>query len=215
MAMQTEDHAAPAAPGHEPGAAGAHEGAAAAGGGLPFQAHKVGLCLLALLRAEPGKPLLEIEQAGEYQLEAAVPESLIATLRAGQQVGIEIEALGDNGPTEGRIAQIDPAGDAASRSFVVKVSLGSPAGLRSGLYGRMLVPGGERSGLSVPSSAVASRGQIQSVFTVEDATARLRLVTLGELIEGRYEVLSGLAAGDRVVLDPSGLSDGSPVEESR
>lgn len=38
MAMQTEDHAAPAAPGHEPGAAGAHEGAAAAGhseGGLP------------------------------------------------------------------------------------------------------------------------------------------------------------------------------------
>jgi len=38
MAMQTEDHAAPAAPGHEPGAAGAHEGAAAAEhaeGGLP------------------------------------------------------------------------------------------------------------------------------------------------------------------------------------
>jgi multidrug efflux pump subunit AcrA (membrane-fusion protein) len=165
--------------------------------------------------ASPGMPLLEIEQAGEYQLEAAAPESLISTLRVGQQVGIEIEALGDNGPTEGRIAQIDPAGDAASRSFVVKVSLGSPAGLRSGLYGRMLVPGGERSGLSVASSAVASRGQIQSVFTVEDATARMRLVTLGELIDGRYEVLSGLAAGDRVVLDPSGLSDGSPVEESR
>jgi F-type H+-transporting ATPase subunit b len=39
MAMQTEDHAAPAAPGHEAGAAGAHEGAAPAGehaeGGLP------------------------------------------------------------------------------------------------------------------------------------------------------------------------------------
>ena len=39
MAMQTQDHAAPAAPGHEAGAAGAHEGAAVAGehakGGLP------------------------------------------------------------------------------------------------------------------------------------------------------------------------------------
>jgi multidrug efflux pump subunit AcrA (membrane-fusion protein) len=163
--------------------------------------------------ASPGMPLLEIEQAGEYRLEAAVPESLISTLRVGQQVGVTIESLGENGPTEGRIAQIDPSADDVSRTLTVKVRLGSPAGLRSGLYGQVLVPGGERSGLSVPSSAVVSRGQIQSVFTVEGGTARLRLVSLGDLLDGRYEVLSGLAAGDRVVLDPAGVSDGSPVEE--
>jgi multidrug efflux pump subunit AcrA (membrane-fusion protein) len=165
--------------------------------------------------ASPGMPLLEIEQGGEYQLEAAVPESLISTLRVGQQVGVAIESLGENSPTEGRIAQIDPAADAASRTFTVKASLAAPAGLRSGLYGQLLVPGVERSGLSVPSSAVVSRGQIQSVFTVEDATARLRLVTLGQMLDGRYAVLSGLSAGDRVILDPSGLADGSPVEERR
>lgn len=165
--------------------------------------------------ANPGMPLLEIAQAGEYRLEAAVPESLISTIRVGQQVGVKVESLGDSGPTEGRIAQIDPAANDASRTFTVKVSLGSPAGLRSGLYGQLLLPGAERSGLSVPSSAVVSRGQIQSVFTVEDATARLRLVTLGQLLDGRYEVLSGLAAGDHIVLDPSGVADGSPVEERR
>jgi RND family efflux transporter MFP subunit len=165
--------------------------------------------------ASPGMPLLEIEQTGEYQLEAAVPESLISALRVGQQVGIAIESLGESGPTEGRIAQINPAADAASRTFTVKVALGSPAGLRSGLYGQLLLPGAERSGLSVPSSAVVSRGQIQSVFTVEDATARLRLVTLGDLLDGRYGVLSGLTAGDRVVLDPADITDGSPVEERR
>jgi multidrug efflux pump subunit AcrA (membrane-fusion protein) len=130
-------------------------------------------------------------------------------------VGVAIESLGENSPTEGRIAQIDPAADAASRTFTVKASLAAPAGLRSGLYGQLLVPGVERSGLSVPSSAVVSRGQIQSVFTVEDATARLRLVTLGQMLDGRYAVLSGLSAGDRVILDPSGLADGSPVEERR
>lgn len=165
--------------------------------------------------ASPGMPLLEIEQAGEYQLEAAVPESLISSLRVGQQVGVAIESLGDSGPTEGRITQIDAAGDADSRTFTVKASLGSQAGLRSGLYGQLFVQGDERSELSVPSSSVVSRGQIQSVFTVEDGTARLRLVTLGELLDGRYEVLSGMSAGDRVVLDPSGVSDGSPVEERR
>lgn len=165
--------------------------------------------------ASPGMPLLEIEQAGDYQLEAAVPESLVSTLRVGQQVGVAIESLGESGPTEGRIAQIDPAADAASRTFTVKTSLASQASLRSGLYGQLLVPGVERSGLSVPSSAVVSRGQIQSVFTVEEGTARLRLVTLGQLLDGRYEVLSGLSAGDRVVLNPSGVADGSPVEEGR
>lgn len=163
--------------------------------------------------ASPGMPLLEIEQTGDYQLEAAVPESLISTLRVGQQVGVAIAALGESGPTEGRIAQIDPAADAASRTFMVKTSLRSSAGLRSGLYGQLLAPGGDRSGLSVPASAVVSRGQIQSVFTVEDGTARMRLVTLGELADGRYDVLSGLSAGDRVVLDPAAVSDGSPVEE--
>ena len=165
--------------------------------------------------ANPGMPLLEIEQAGEYRLEAAIPESLISGLLVGQQVGVAIESLGDDGPVEGRIAQIDPSADDASRSFTVKVALGPHAGLRSGLYGQLLLPGAERSGLSVPSSAVVSRGQIQSVFAVQDGTARLRLVSLGALLDGRYEVLSGLAAGDRVVLDPSAVSDGSPVEERR
>jgi multidrug efflux pump subunit AcrA (membrane-fusion protein) len=165
--------------------------------------------------ASPGMPLLEIEQAGEYRLEAAVPESLISAIRVGQQVGVSIESLGESGPTQGRIAQINPTADDASRTFTVKVTMGSQSGLRSGLYGQLLLPGGERSGLSVPSSAVVSRGQMQSVFTVEEGTARLRLVTLGELADGRYEALSGLTAGDRVVLDPSGVSDGSPVEERR
>jgi multidrug efflux pump subunit AcrA (membrane-fusion protein) len=165
--------------------------------------------------ANPGMPLLEIEQTGEYRLEAAVPESLISMIRVGQQVGVAIEALGESGPTEGRIAQIDPSADDASRTFTVKVALESHAGLRSGLYGQLLLPGGERGGLSVPSSAVVSRGQIQSVFAVQDGTARLRLVSLGALLDGRYEVLSGLTAGDRVVLDPSAVVDGSPVEERR
>jgi multidrug efflux pump subunit AcrA (membrane-fusion protein) len=130
-------------------------------------------------------------------------------------VGVAIDSLGDSGPTQGRIAQIDPAADAASRTFTVKAALGSLPGLRSGLYGKLLLPGGERSGLSVPSSAVVSRGQMQSVFTMADGTARLRLVTLGELIDGRHEVLSGLSVGDRVVLDPDHVADGSPVEERR
>ena len=165
--------------------------------------------------ANPGVPLLEIEQTGEYRMEALVPESLISTIGVGQRVEVSIEALGDSGPQEGVIAQIDPSADAGSRTFTAKIALGSDPGLRSGLYGKAFLPAGERSGLSVPASAVVSRGQIQTVYAVEDGMAQRRLVTLGALRDGRYEVLSGLSAGDRVVLDPADVSDGSLVEERR
>ncbi len=165
--------------------------------------------------AHPGTPLIEIEQSGEYRLEAPVPESLIGSIRVGQQVAVAVDALGEDGPTQGRIALIEPAADASSRTFLAKVSLPATAGLRSGLYGRVFLPGGERNVVGVPATAVVERGQIRSVFVVEDGTARRRLVTLGESLDGRYEVLSGLEPGDSVVLNPGDLADGSPVEERR
>jgi hypothetical protein len=66
--------------------------------------------------------------------------------------------------------------------------------------------------LTVPATAVVERGQVQSVFVPDDDVARLRLVTLGALVDGQYDVLSGLDAGDRVILEPGGLRDGAPVQ---
>jgi RND family efflux transporter MFP subunit len=165
--------------------------------------------------ANPGVPLLEIEQAGEYRLEVPVPESLIGTVRVGQELRVAIEALGEGGPQTGRIAQIEHSASDASRTFLVKVAVPSSSGLRSGLYGQVFLPTGDRAVLSVAATTVEERGQLRSVFTVEDGVAHRRLVTVGQLTDGRYEVLSGLEAGSRVVLDPSAVSDGSRVEERR
>jgi multidrug efflux pump subunit AcrA (membrane-fusion protein) len=57
------------------------------------------------------------------------------------------------------------------------------------------------------------RGQLQSVFVVEDGVAHTRLVTTGRRTKDRVEVLSGLNAGEKVVLPlPPGLQDGARVE---
>src|SRR5437763_13748194 len=71
---------------------------------------------------------------------------------------------------------------------------------------------GKRTALLVPQSAVLERGQIRSVYVVEGDTARLRFVTLGERRNDRREVLSGLTAGERIIVMPAPLlADGARV----
>jgi hypothetical protein len=80
------------------------------------------------------------------------------------------------------------------------------------MFGRGAFPRGEREALLVPQSAVLERGQIRSVYVVEKEIARLRLVTLGEARDNRREILSGLIAGERVIVAPPRLlSDGGRV----
>lgn len=161
--------------------------------------------------AAPGKPLLRIEKAGAFRLEAAVPESHLSAIEIGREVRLSISALGESSPSMGRVQEIVPAIDPASRTFIAKISLPAHRGLRSGLYGTAILEGAEQETITVPAEAVLARGQLESVFVVEDARARQRLVKLGEQREGRRIVLAGVHPGDEVVLSPGALVDGTPV----
>ena len=57
------------------------------------------------------------------------------------------------------------------------------------------------------------RGQLRSVFVVENGAAHTRLITAGERARNSVEVLSGLSDGEKVIAPvPTGLSDGGRVE---
>jgi len=161
--------------------------------------------------AAPGTPLLVVEQEGAYRLEAAVEESRIGVVRLGQSVRVRVDALGRE--LTGRIAEIVPAVDAAARSFTVKIDLPGAPGLRSGLFGRAVFEAGVRRVLAAPSSGVVERGQLTSVFVIENGVARMRMVTLGARREAQVEILSGLSGGETMVAAiPAGLRDGARVE---
>jgi len=160
--------------------------------------------------ATPGVPLLTIEQDGLYRLEASVDESKLANVRVGQAVEAVLEA---DRKLSARVSEIVPSVDAASRTYVVKLDLPSTPQLRTGMFGRAIFPLGMQKVVSVPLAALMERGQLQSVFVVEDGVAHTRLVTTGRRIKDALEVLSGLNAGERVVLPLSvGLQDGARVE---
>jgi RND family efflux transporter MFP subunit len=157
--------------------------------------------------ATPGTPLFTIERAGAFRLEASVEESRLPQIRAGQTVEVNLEALGKTFPA--RVAEIVPMGDSAARSYTVKIDLPGTPQLRSGMFGRARWSLGSRKVLVVPAGALQERGQLQTVFVVEDGMARSRVVTTG----AGNEILSGLNEGEKVAAPvPPALFDGARVE---
>ena len=161
--------------------------------------------------ATPGKPLLDMEDSRALRLEADVPEAVVGKLTLGDKLPVRISALETE--LEGVVSEIAPTADPGSRTFLVKLDLPTPAGLRAGQFGRVAMPVGETSALRVPAAAVVQRGQMEIVFIVSDNKAQLRLVKTGQRIGSEVELVSGVEAGEKVVTEgAAGLVDGQPVE---
>lgn len=147
-------------------------------------------------QAAPGMPLLAVEDANAFRVEATVPDDL--HVRAGDAVTIDGRTL--------RVSRVQPNVDARTRSSLVQIDLDTP--MRPGAYVRVLFRTGERTAITVPPSAIVRRGALTSVFVVDtDGVARMRLVRVGE----GSEILSGLDAGERVVTEPKNVRDGVRV----
>jgi len=153
--------------------------------------------------ASPGMPIITIEDTRSYRLEVAVDESDLRLVRIGLVSPVTIDALG-NVQLSGKVVQIVPAADPASRSFLVKVELPADARLRSGFFGRARFPRGEQSALLVPRTSLVERGQLQGVYVLDvNQIAGLRYVTLGKSAGEQTEVLSGLQEGEKLVAVPA------------
>lgn len=161
--------------------------------------------------AVPGAPLLTLEREGAYRLEAAVEESRMAAIRVGQPVSVRLDGIDHT--LDARVSEIVPAVDPASRAYTVKIDLPPAPALRSGQFGRAFFQLGSRTVVAIPSAAVSERGQLQSVMVAENGVAHARLITTGQKAQDRSEVLSGLAAGEKVIFPvPQGLADGATIE---
>jgi RND family efflux transporter MFP subunit len=154
--------------------------------------------------ASPGMPLFAMEDTRSYRLEVSVDESDIHLVRIGQTVPVTIDAL-ETPALSGKVVQIVPAADPASRSFLVKIELPADSRLRSGLFGRANFRRGEREALLIPRTSIIERGNLQGIYVLgADQIAELRYVTLGQAEGQAVEVLSGLQAGESFVAAPGG-----------
>ncbi|MGE5318653.1 MAG: efflux RND transporter periplasmic adaptor subunit [Hyphomicrobiaceae bacterium] len=163
--------------------------------------------------AAPGRPVLVIEGLKKLQVRTQVGSDLYARIKTGEKVTVVHDGDATQAPIEGTIAQIVPAADPASHTHLVKIDLPTGSGLSSGSFVRVGFAVGSREGILVPAAAVAERAGITGVFVVDpQGIARYRMVRTGTTEQGMVEILSGLNAGDKVVVSAVGqLQNGDKV----
>ncbi len=153
--------------------------------------------------AVPGKPLLTVHDPHQLELQASVREKLSSFVRIGMPVSVRIDALDRTLP--GKVREIVPRAEPASRSLLVKVALPSDQleGVFVGMFGRVALPVGSEEWLTIPTGAVRHIGQVDLVDVVlPDGTLERRFVRLGRSFGVRVEVLAGLRAEERVAVEP-------------
>jgi hypothetical protein len=138
------------------------------------------------------------------RISVAIPQTVAAALRDPSATRIDLPNVA-NGGVKPVAAQLVPAIDASTHTQELRLDLPANLAVRPGTFARVWVgtsvPTDTR--LWVPGSAVVRRGEVTAVYVVAgDARPLLRQVRLGPAAGVRIEVLSGLSAGERVVLDP-------------
>ncbi|MGC2617596.1 MAG: efflux RND transporter periplasmic adaptor subunit, partial [Acidobacteriaceae bacterium] len=152
--------------------------------------------------AAPGVPLIQLDRDGPLQLDTTVDESLIGSVRLGKKIPVSVDGAGSSSLI-GTVAEIVPAADPASRSFLVKLDLPITRNLRAGMYATANFPAGTKPAILAPRSAVTLRGSLACAYVLDaGGIAQLRYITLGGRDGDNVEVLSGLAAGETMVNNP-------------
>lgn len=162
----------------------------------------------------PGSPLLEIEGTDGFEVRASLDQREAASFKPGARIEVTVDGLEQAVPAT--VRSLSAAADPATHRFDLRADLEAAPGLRSGLFARLALPAaGDERRLVVPAASVFSRGGLAGVYVLADGHARLRWIAVGATAGGNTEVRAGLAAGERVILEPSGLEDGSPAVEAR
>ncbi len=157
----------------------------------------------------PGMKLYRIADLSTVWIEGAVFEQDLGLVRVGAQVRAEFTAYPGRSFT-GKISFVWPTVDDSSRSGRIRVAFPNRGGeLRPGMYATLLLDAVvSRDAVNVPAEAVVQTGERNLVFVVGPSGAlEPREVVLGARAGDRFQVDSGLAAGERIVASANFLVD--------
>jgi cobalt-zinc-cadmium efflux system membrane fusion protein len=154
---------------------------------------------------EPGRVLFKVGDLARLWVVAHASERDAVRVREGTTARVTIPAL-PGSTVEARVTLVGRQVDAASRTIPVRLELANPGGLlRPGMSATVALPiGGDEPLLTVPGAALQRLHDSWCVFIPgegEPGTFEVRPVGRGRDLGGEVEVLSGLAAGETVVVD--------------
>ena len=162
-----------------------------------------------------GQPVLRLAPDGEREVAIALPESQLAKLEVGAAAEITLLAAGA-APLAGRLRELSPAADPASRTYAARVTLtqhGPEVAL--GMTARVRFTTDKKSdSLLIPLSAVFQQDKQAAVWIVaSDRTVSLRQIEVAAYRDDGAVIAGGLAAGERIV--SNGVHRLAPGEKIR
>ncbi len=158
-----------------------------------------------------GAPVATLVRINPLRLRLAVPERETGAIRQGQPVRLTLET--DPTVYEGRVARLAPAISEQNRALMIEAEIPNEQGrLRPGAFARAeIVVQPDRRLVTVPAEAIVTFAGVEKVLVVENGRAVEKRVTTGRRIANRLEILSGLAVGERVIVQPGAIAAGQPV----
>lgn len=167
--------------------------------------------------ANPGMPLLALEDPNHFEVRSMIPENEVSAVREGMEVVVTVQSPGLQ--LKGIVTELSSSAMATGGQYLATVDLPSgTSGLRSGMYANVRFPAAAVEAASgtllIPGSAVVRRGQLTGVYTVSKSqTALLRWVRLGREFGDQVAVLSGLQPGESLIVSSRGrLYNGARIE---
>src|SRR5262249_54160798 len=137
-----------------------------------------------------------------------VYEKDVAKLSRGKPVTVTLQAYADQQWT-GHIDSVSGALDTATRTLKVRVALPNPdQRLKPEMFGTIHVKAGTHQTLVGPAAAVIREGSTTTVFVNNGGKPEQRTVTIGQTVDGKVEVLSGLRGGEEVAAEGAELLKG-------
>lgn len=157
-----------------------------------------------------GSPVVRLVKTDPLRLRLEVSERDAASVQLNQRVRLTVE--GDTNIYTGTLTRVSPAIDEQSRMLLVEADVRNDGSLRPGLFSRAkIVTRDNEEGIAVSEQALIVFAGIEKVVAVQDGKAMEKIVSSGRRGPGWIEIVSGLKAGERVVLTPGNLRTGEPV----
>lgn len=168
--------------------------------------------------ANPGMPILTIEQNGALQVSASIAETDISNIHPGNIANVQVASSGKS--FDGKITQVNPSSQFTGGQYIVKISI--PEAVKKDVYAGMYAsvtiikkdaPEIKTNKVLVPLSAIINRDELTGIYTVsENHTALLRWIRLGKTYGDKVEVISGLSKDEKFIRSAeSKLYNGVPV----
>ena len=166
-----------------------------------------------------GIPLFVVSDIRKVKVSAFIPENELHNIRIGQTAKVNISSI--DKAYEGKVIEVGSAADPASRAFSIKIEVDNPTmAIRPGMIAEVKIITGENDELMViPLEAVLHDFNDQSfVFKFDGSAGKAfkRIISLGQVVNDKIEVVSGLTENDTIVSGgQQKLVDGSPVKVTK